>query len=145
MFRGEIDGRGAASWTSFKNLLCKEIGEGKLHVLAQIDARRKPDLQKVPLLTELVAHDPQKLAIARFISKTLSRSLAAPPGVPAERVAILRQGIADVVKDREFLAAAGKLSLDIGFVPGAEVEALIKDALSTPKDVIEATKAVMKL
>ena len=147
MFRGEIDGRGAASWTSFKNLLGKEISEGKLHVLAQIGARREPDLQNVPLLTELVANDPKKLAIAKFISKalTLSRSVAAPPGVPDERVAILRKGIADTVKDPDFLAEAAKLVIDIGFVPGPEVEAIIKDVLSTPKDVIEATKSVMKL
>ena len=91
MDRGELDGRGAASWTSFKNLLTKEISEGKLNVLAQIGTRKESDLQNVPLLTELVADDAKKLAIAKFISKalTLSRSLAAPPGVPDEaRVAI---------------------------------------------------------
>ena len=147
MDRGELDGRGAASWTSFKNLLTKEISEGKLNVLAQIGTRKEIDLQNVPLLTELVAGDAKKLAIAKFISKalTLSRSLASPPGVPDERVAILRKAVAQVIKDPEFLSEVTRLTLDIGFVPGPEVEELIKEVLSTPKDVVDAAKVMMKL
>jgi tripartite-type tricarboxylate transporter receptor subunit TctC len=147
MDRGELDGRGAASWTSFKNLLTKEISDGKLNALGQIGTRKEIDLPNVPLLTELVADDPKKLAIAKFISKalTLSRSLAAPPGVPDERVAVLRKAVADVVKDPEFLSEVTRLTLDIGFVPGTEVEQLIKEVLSTPKDVIDAAKVMMKL
>jgi tripartite-type tricarboxylate transporter receptor subunit TctC len=147
MQRGELDGRGAASWTSYKNLLTKEISEGKLNVVGQIGSRREPDLQDVPLLTDLVTGDPDKMAIATFVSKslTLSRSFCAPPEIPEDRLAILRKGFADLVKDKAFLDEANKLTLDIGFVPGVEVEQLIKDVLSTPKDVVAASQAAMKL
>jgi tripartite-type tricarboxylate transporter receptor subunit TctC len=147
MDRGELDGRGAASWTSFKNLLPKEIAEGKLNVLGQIGPKKDEELAHVPLLTELVAHDPGKLPIAQFVSRalTLSRSLAAPPSVPDERIAILRKGIAQMVKDPDVLAEAAKLSMDIGFVPGPEVEVLIKEVLATPKDVVDGAKVLMKL
>jgi hypothetical protein len=50
-----------------------------------------------------------------------------------------------MVKDPEFLAEASKLTLDIGFVPGPEVEVLIKEVLSAPRDVVDAAKVVMKL
>jgi tripartite-type tricarboxylate transporter receptor subunit TctC len=147
MDRGELDGRGAASWTSFKNLLPKEIAEGKLHVLGQIGPKKDEELRDVPLLIDLVAHDPKKLPIAQFVSRalTLSRSLAAPPGVPDERVAILRKAIAEMIKDPDLLAEVTKLSLDIGFVPGPEVELLIKQVLATPKDVVDGAKVLMKL
>ncbi|HTK12415.1 MAG TPA: tripartite tricarboxylate transporter substrate-binding protein [Xanthobacteraceae bacterium] len=147
MERGELDGRGAASWTSFKNLMPNEIKDGKLNVIAQIGTSRASDLPDAPLLTELAGSDPKKQAIAQFVSKalTLSRSVAAPPHAPDAQVEILRKGFADLVKDPEFLAEADRLHLDIGFVPGPEVGALIKDVLSTPKDVIDETKVMMKL
>jgi tripartite-type tricarboxylate transporter receptor subunit TctC len=147
MDRGEIDGRGAASWTSFKNLLGKEIDEGKLFALGQIGLKREPDLQQTPTLIEVAGKDPKKHAIATFVSKalTVSRSVIAGPGVPTERVEILRNALAAVVKDPTYQAELAKFRLDTGFVPGAEIQTLVKDVLIAPKDVIEAAQAAMKL
>ncbi len=147
MKRGETDGRGAASWSAFKSLLPQEIAQGKLNVLAQIGERREPDLPNVPLLTELAAGNPKQLAIAKFVSKGLglSRTFAAPPGVPEERVAMLRTAFDKMVMDPDFQADAARLLIDVDYLPGAEVAGLISGVLSTPKDVIDATKAVMKL
>jgi hypothetical protein len=106
MERGELDGRGAASWSSFRNLLGRHIDDGKLHPLVQIGLKRETDLPNTPLLLDLAGGDPKKRAIATFVSKalTLSRSVATGPGVPNDRVAILRKAIMAVVKDPEFLA-----------------------------------------
>jgi tripartite-type tricarboxylate transporter receptor subunit TctC len=147
MDRGELDGRGAASWTSFKNLLGKEIDEGKLHALAQIGLQREPDLSNVPLLIELARNNPQHRAVATFVSKalTLSRSVNVAPGVPDDRVALLRKAIAAVVKDAGYAAEVQKFRLDTGFVPGDEVETLVRDVLVTPKEVVRQTQAVMKI
>ena len=74
----------------------------------------------------------------------LTRTVVAPPGVPDDRVAILRKALADVVNDKAFLAEVDKLVLDIGFRPGAEVQALVADVLASPKDVVERMKIMMK-
>jgi tripartite-type tricarboxylate transporter receptor subunit TctC len=147
MDRGELDGRGAASWTSFKNLLGKEIDEGKLHALGQIGLKRESDLPNVPLLVELARNNPKHLAIATFVSKalTLSRSVNVGPGVPDDRVALLRKAIAAVVKDAEYRAEVRKFRLDTGFVPGTEVEALVREVLATSKGVVRDVQAVMKI
>ena len=147
MQRGELDGRGAASWTSLQNLLGKEISEGHLYALAQIGLKHEPDLPNAPLLIELAGKDPKKLAIANFVSKalTLSRSVIAAPGVAEDRVDLLRSAIAATVKDPAFKAEIKKLRLNSGFVPGAEVETLIHDVLATPKSVIAETQAAMHL
>ena len=147
MDRGEIDGRGAASWTSFKNLLGKEIEEGKLHGLAQIGLKREADLPNTPLMTELAQGNARNLAIATFVSKALivSRSVIVSPGTPPDRVDILRKALAAVVHDPGWLNEVEKFKLDSGFVPGAEIEANVKDVLATPKDVIAAAQAAMKL
>jgi tripartite-type tricarboxylate transporter receptor subunit TctC len=147
MDRGEIDGRGAASWTSLKNLLGKQIEEGKLHALGQIGLRREADLPNTPLLLELAAGNERNVAIATFVSKalTVSRSVLAGPGVPNERVETLRKALAAVVQDPAYRAEIVKLRLDTGFVPGPEIETLAKDVLATPRAVIEAAQAAMKL
>lgn len=147
MDRGELDGRGAASWTSFKNLLGQEIEEGKLHPLAQIGLKREADLPNTPLLLELAGSDPKNRSVATFVSKalTLSRSVNTGPGVPDDRVAILRKAIAAVVKDAEFLAEVQKFRLDSGFVPGADVEVLVREVLSTPRQVVQDAQGVMKI
>lgn len=147
MDRGELDGRGAASWTSFKNLIGQDINDGKLHALAQIGLTREADLTDVPLLTELAAKDPKNLAVATFVSKalTLSRSVNTGPGVPIDRVEILRKAIGSVVKDTGFLFEVEKFRLDSGFVPGAEVETLVREVLMTPDAVVRDAQAVMKV
>jgi tripartite-type tricarboxylate transporter receptor subunit TctC len=144
--RGELDGRGVASWTSYKNMMPQEIRDGKVHVIVQIGMERESDLPNVPLLIELAGPDPQNLGVTTFVSKALmlTRSVVAPPGVPNDRVAILRNGLADVVRDKAFLAEVEKLVLDIGFRPGAEVQALVADVLASPKDVVERMKFMMK-
>ena len=128
--RGELDGRGVASWTSYKNMMPQEIRDGKVHVMVQVGLEREPDLPNVPLLTELAGTDPTNLAVTTFVSKALmlTRSVVAPPGVPDERVAILRSALAEVVKDKAFLAEIDKFVLDVGFRPGAEVQDLVTES-----------------
>lgn len=144
MERGEIDGRGGNMWSSYKATNPNEIRDGKLHVLVQLGLKREPDLPNVPTLIELTKSDSRKQHIAQFttIAQEYARPLAAPPGVPADRVAILRRAFDATMKDPEFLAAAKRLRLEIAPSPGETVEAAVHEILTTPKDIVEATKAV---
>ena len=147
MDRGELDGRGAASWTSFKNLLGQDVDAGKLHPLAQVGFKRETELPNTPLLLELAGKDPKNRAVATFVTKalTLSRALNAGPGVPDAHVEILRKAIAAVVKDAAYLTEVKTSRLDSGFAGGAEVEALVREVLSTPKEVVRDARAAMKI
>jgi tripartite-type tricarboxylate transporter receptor subunit TctC len=144
--RGELDGRGAASWTSYKNMMSQEIADGKVHVMVQVGMDKEPDLPNVPRLIELAGNDPTNVAVTTFVTKalTLTRTVVAPPGVPDDRVAILRNALGEVVKNESFLAEAHKLVLDIGFREGKEVQALVAEVLASPKDVVDRMKVMMK-
>ena len=145
MERGEIDGRGGNMWSSYKMTNPNEIRDGKLHVLVQLGLKREPDLPNAPTLIELAKGDAKKERIAVFttLAQEYARALAAPPSVPAERVAILRRAFNATMKDPEFLAAAARLRLAILPSTGEEVETAVHQILTTPKDTIEATKAVI--
>jgi tripartite-type tricarboxylate transporter receptor subunit TctC len=67
-----------------------------------------------------------------------------PPGVTAERVAVLRQAFDAVVKDPDYLSDARKQGLDTDPVSGAEIAALVKKIYASPPDVIGRAKAALE-
>ena len=146
MERGEIEGRGTNTWPSYKATIPDAVRDHHLVPLVQIGLKKDPDLPDVPLFLDLVKGDPQKESIARFLSLTtsISRPLAAPPNVPADRVALLRRAFDATLRDPEFLAQAEKEQVDIDPMTGEEVQSAIAQVLATPHDVIARTQAALE-
>ena len=146
MRRGEIDGRANSTWASIKLTLGEDFSSGKVNVLIQMGLRKEAELADVPLLSELVAGDPNKAAIARFMSLSVSaaRPLAAPPGVPDERVAMLRRAFDATMRDPQFLADARAQRSEIDPMSGEETQGVVTAFLATPKPVIADLKAALR-
>jgi hypothetical protein len=60
-----------------------------------------------------------------------------------EHVKGLREGFSKTVKDPAFLAEAKNKKLDIDPTSGEEVEALAKEVMSQPPEVIDRLKKLM--
>ncbi|MBX9760519.1 MAG: hypothetical protein K2Y29_17200 [Beijerinckiaceae bacterium] len=105
---------------------------------------RHPDFPDTPTAREAASTDDDRtlieLAEAPFF---MALPFAAPPGVPADRVAILRAAFMQAHKDKEFLADAAKLDLDVSPIDGESVQALIRRMSATPPAVIERFKSIM--
>ena len=146
MERGEIEGRGTNTWGSYKATLPRAVAEGKLIPLIQIGLKKDRDLPDTPLFLEAVQGDGERQAVARFLSLTTadSRPLAAPPGVPEERVALLRRAFDATMKDPDFLAEAQRMSVDMDPMTGAEVQEAVRQILATPREVIARTQAALE-
>jgi tripartite-type tricarboxylate transporter receptor subunit TctC len=144
MERGEVDGK-ENTWTSFKTTL-GAARAGALNVLIQNATSADPELPTVPLLIDLVKGDAKKEAIARLLSVMLeiSKPLAAPPGVPDDRVQILRKAFVETARDPEFLADAQKTGFPIEAMPGAELQSAIEQMLTAPQDVVAAARAALE-
>jgi len=69
-------------------------------------------------------------------------SVAAPPGVPADRVAILRRAFDATTKDPEFLADVEKQKVELFPITGEKVADLVRRIYSTPQDVVETAKQI---
>lgn len=145
MERGELDGRGANLWASYKAINPNEIRDRKFNYIVQLGTQREPELADVPLLSDLVKGDARKEAIVRFvtIANENARPVAAPPGVPPERVEMLRRAFDQTMKDAGFLADARRLRLEITPSSGEEVERSVHQVLATPPEIIRETAAVM--
>jgi tripartite-type tricarboxylate transporter receptor subunit TctC len=144
MERGEVDGKENV-WTSFKATLGAARAR-TLNVLIQNATSPDPELPNVPLLIDLVKGDAKKEPVARLLSVTLelSKPLAAPPGVPDDRVELLRKAFTDTVRDPEFLADADKTGFPIDAMPGRELQAAIEQILTAPPDIIAAARAALE-
>jgi len=147
MRRGEVEGRGNNIWAAYKAEMPNEIRDGTLHVLIQTGLRKEPDLPDVPFFLDLVRGDPRREAVAQFMSYAVSiaRPLAAPPGVPADRVEVLRRAFDATMKDPAFLADAAAQRLEIDPLTGAQVQNVVGRVLSTPRPVINQIEAVLGL
>jgi tripartite-type tricarboxylate transporter receptor subunit TctC len=66
-----------------------------------------------------------------------------PPNVPAERVDAMRRAFEATMKDRDFLAEADKLKIEIDPLSGVQVAALIADIYKTPSETVERVRAAM--
>jgi tripartite-type tricarboxylate transporter receptor subunit TctC len=68
----------------------------------------------------------------------------APPGVPADRVKVLRAAFDAMLKDPEFRAEIDKSQLEFHPASGDEVQKLVSDTANVAKDIAEKTKAILR-
>jgi tripartite-type tricarboxylate transporter receptor subunit TctC len=79
-----------------------------------------------------------------FARQVMGRPFVAPPGIPADRLAALRQAFMQTLADKDFLAEADQARLEIGAVSGEEVQKLVKELYATPADVAKQAAAALK-
>jgi tripartite-type tricarboxylate transporter receptor subunit TctC len=121
---------------------------GFVRVIVQSGTKRDPRLKDVPTLAELMQQyktpdSGKRLAKVVLTAATLGRPISAPPRLPAERTKLLREAYAKAMKDTELLADAEKRGWDVNPLSGQELEALAKDVVTQPREVIERMKWVM--
>jgi tripartite-type tricarboxylate transporter receptor subunit TctC len=69
-----------------------------------------------------------------FARQVMGRPFLAPPGVPKERVAVLRKAFMETMKDPKFLAEAQKMNLEVTPVSGEKLQELVAELYRTPPE-----------
>ena len=133
----EVEGICGLSWSTLKASRPDWIRENKLNVILQMALDKLPDLADVPSALDLVA-DPaaRKVLELILIRQEMGRPLVAPPGVPVERLAALREAFAATMKDVGFLAEAQRLQLEIDPLGGEAIARLLAGAYAAPPDIV---------
>ena len=144
MERGEVAGRCGWSWSSVVATHKDWLAQKKITILVQLGLSKHPDLPDVPLVTDLARNDEERAILKLiFARQVMGRPFLAPPNIPAERAAAIRQAFVDTMKDKDFLAEADKAQLEITPVGGPEVEKLVREVYQTPPEI--AAKAAKVL
>jgi tripartite-type tricarboxylate transporter receptor subunit TctC len=145
MESGEVQGNGASNWSTLKALNASWIAEKKIKILAQWALRKHPDLTDVPMVLDLAKNDRDRQALLLALARLeFGRPFFLPPNVPADRVAALRLAFDATMKDKEFLADAEKVKIDIDPLSGEEVAALVEQVARTSPDTAARVRAAME-
>lgn len=125
--RGEIQGRAGVSYNSITNAQPDWISGNKVNFIIQMGLSKHPDLPKVPNILDVVTDKRDREAIELLLAPSeMGRPFVAPPGLPADRLALLRAGFTAAMEDSGFKADAAKQKMELNPMTGAEVEALMK-------------------
>jgi tripartite-type tricarboxylate transporter receptor subunit TctC len=144
MERGEIQGRCGWSWSSVISTHKAWLDEKKMTVLAQLALQKHPELPNVPLITDLAKTDEQKQILRLiFARQVMGRPYLAPPGIPADRAALLRKAFMETMQDKEFLADAEKAQLEITPVAGEELQKLVTEVYATPPEIAKKAAEIL--
>jgi tripartite-type tricarboxylate transporter receptor subunit TctC len=143
MESGEAHGRCGLSYSSLKTAKPDWLPQKKIAILAQIGVERNPEID-APLLTDLLTKDDDKQLIAFLTGvSAMARPFVAPPGLPADKAALLRRAFDAAMKDPELLAEAQKIKADLDPSTGEQVQSLVQRIYDTPKPVVERAKKYM--
>lgn len=145
MERGEVDGLGSRFMSSLKASTPGWLEEDSdVNILYQIGRKKHPDLPDVPLVSEMAETETQRQAANLLAARlVMGRPYVAPPGVPEERLAMLRKALKETANDPEFLADAEKQSLAIDYASAQEMEDFYSEVYEAPKEVVDFMKEAM--
>ena len=143
--RGEIDGRCGWSYASLMSTHPDWKNQGELRFLAAASRARIPALPDVPSVLELASTEPQRQILSVILSgEAMARPFLAPPGVPPDRLAALRTAFYATATDKEFVANAQKIGLDIDAGDWREMTDNIEKLYATPAEWVSAAAKLIK-
>jgi tripartite-type tricarboxylate transporter receptor subunit TctC len=141
MQRGEVQGICVSYDTVARDAYFRD---GKMRILFQMALKPDPRLADVPLATELARSDDDRQALQLFLARiSIGRPFAAPPGVPADRLAALRQAFEDSVADPELQAEAAQAGLHPQYVSGADIADILAATYKTAPNIVALTKKAL--
>ncbi len=137
MDRGEVQGVCGITIAVLRSRLAHQIETLQLVPIIHDAMKPHPQLPAVPSVYDFAKSDDDRRVLDLLFGwRVLGRPIAAPPGVPPERLAALRKAFMDAMTDPRFIADAEKSKLDIAPAPGEQVAALIARLFSHSKATI---------
>ncbi|HWG04135.1 MAG TPA: hypothetical protein VG271_03890, partial [Beijerinckiaceae bacterium] len=134
--RGEVDGLCGFAWQSYQAVGSKWFVDDKVNILVQMGLAKNPDLPNVPLAIDLLKNPDDRAALELIVlPQEFGRPFVAPPGTPADRMAVYRQAFQAMVKDPQFLAEAKAQRIAIEPLDDKAIETLLARAYAAPKPI----------
>ena len=122
--------------------------KGFVRILMQTGEKKDPRLPDTPLLSELMNEFKtsdlgRRVVTVMLGSGELGRPIVTTPGLPADRVTILRDAFMKSMADPALLAEAAKSNLEIQAVSGEELAKIAKAVIEQPPEVVERIKKIL--
>ena len=126
MDRGEVNGECGLYASSIKAQFLDDVKSGRLKLVIQMGPRKSNEFGNIPSVFDYAKTDEQRAVLElHFNQLVLGRPLAGPPNIPPDRLAALRQAFMATMKDKDFLAEANRVGLEIDPATADEVGKLL--------------------
>jgi tripartite-type tricarboxylate transporter receptor subunit TctC len=140
--RGEIEAM-SQPWPIIRNELAQWLADKKINLLVQTGADKNPGLEDLPNMIELARNDEDRALLALFSSpSTIGRSVVAPPGLPAERLAELRAAFLETLRDPALLRDAERAKLDLDLLAGEALQAAVANTAEFSPELVARARRI---
>lgn len=145
--RGEIDGLFMSGWSGPGRAYVREkMKEGKMRLLVQMSATGDPAHKETPTILSLLKNDQDRQVVELLLSRlSLGRPVLGPPGIPADRVAMLRDAFKKAATDPGLLEEAARLRLAIDPTFGEEAQAVITRIYQSSPELVARARNLVKV
>jgi tripartite-type tricarboxylate transporter receptor subunit TctC len=135
MERKELEGI-CQTTTAFAQTGRNLLQSGVVRLLFTTEREPVPEL-KVPSIFAVAKTDEQR-KILEFHASSLEigRPILAPPGVPADRVQVLRRAFDAAVRSPGLIMEAGQRKFDVEARTGEQIEAVLRSIADLPDDLV---------
>ena len=146
MEQGETNAMTSPFWSSLKVQRPTWYSQKIVSIIFQYGGAPHPELKDVPFAMDLVENTNDKILLtAASAPLGFGRPYAAPPAVPADRIAALRAAFAATFKDPQFLADCKKQGVECDDSrTGAQLDAQIREAYAIPAEIRKRLVALQK-
>jgi len=142
MQRGEVQGRAGNLFASLKSGNGEWLRDGSINLLVQMGAKRDPEFANVPLLDELATNDEDRRILKLFEAEAaLGKPFLTTPGIPADRLAVLRTAFEETMKDPGLLKDAKTMGIDVRPLKYDVLKKIADEIIDTPPELIAKAKA----
>jgi tripartite-type tricarboxylate transporter receptor subunit TctC len=122
--------------------------KGFVRVLVQTGKKRDSRMADVPTVYELMDEYKTPQATRRLATLVLAagefgRPVVSTPGVPPDRVKLLREAFSKTLGDPDVLADVKKKKLELDPTGGEELETLAKEVISADRETIDRMKSLL--
>lgn len=125
------------------------VKSGFIRVLVHSGRQRDGALPDVPTIWEVaqkqqIGKEDLELMNVVLAAPDFGRPFVAPPGIPEDRLELLRNSFSKTMKDPEFLMEARKLSLDVNPKNGVELERLAREVMGTSPQMVKRLEKLLQ-
>lgn len=143
MQRGEVDAMCGISVSSAIAEWHQDLKNGNMKIIVQLGLKNHPFFgDAANIYDHIRSEEDRRVAEFIFRPNEIGRPIAAPPLLPPERAAALREAFIKTMRDPEFLADAEKRRLLIDPMPGQEISQIFTALQQQPKAIAERAKAI---
>ena len=144
MERGEVQGK-IWTWGSLKSgSTAAWLAEKKIQILTQFGLQKASDLPDVPLALDSTK-TPADRQVMELIFSPLSLGYPSfmGPGVPVERVEIVRRAFDKTMRDPQFVEMMSQQNLVLDPATGEGVQAIVDRLYRIPASVVERARGLL--